>query len=40
VLTPVVAVGLGSLLLREPLTPRMISAMGIILGGVVLVQRR
>lgn len=40
VLTPLVAVGLGSLALREPLTLRMVLAMGITLGGVALAQRR
>lgn len=40
VLTPVVAVLLGTLLLREPFTARMAVAMAVILGGVALVQRR
>lgn len=40
VLTPLVAVGLGSLALREPLTLRMVLAMGVTLGGVALAQRR
>jgi drug/metabolite transporter (DMT)-like permease len=40
VLTPVVAVLLGTLWLKEPFTPRMGAAMAIILSGVVLVQRR
>ncbi len=39
VLTPVVAVLLGSLWLREPFTPRMGVAMAVILAGVALVQR-
>jgi drug/metabolite transporter (DMT)-like permease len=40
VLTPVVAVLLGTLFLREPFTARMGAAMAVILGGVALVQRR
>jgi len=40
VLTPGVAVLLGTGVLGEALTPRMLLAMGVILLGVVLVQRR
>jgi len=35
---PVIAVFTGALFLREPVTPRMIAAMGIIMAGVALIQ--
>jgi drug/metabolite transporter (DMT)-like permease len=35
---PVIAVFTGALFLREPVTPRMIAAMAIIMGGVALIQ--
>ncbi|HET6578763.1 MAG TPA: EamA family transporter, partial [Gemmatimonadales bacterium] len=35
---PVVAVALGWLVLAEPVTPRMLAAMGLILGAVLWIQ--
>src|SRR2546427_8181773 len=35
---PVIAVLLGGLLLKEPITPRTVVAMGLILGAVVWIQ--
>jgi drug/metabolite transporter (DMT)-like permease len=40
IITPIVAVALGALALKEPLTPRMLAAMVITLSGVAMVQRR
>jgi len=39
VITPMVAVGLGAAVLKEPLTARMLTAMAITLFGVAMVQR-
>ena len=36
---PVIAVFTGALFLHEPVTPRMIAAMGIIMGGVALTNQ-
>ncbi len=38
-LQPVIGIGLAPLLLGEPLTPLLVVATGVILSGVVLVQR-
>jgi drug/metabolite transporter (DMT)-like permease len=39
-LLPVVSVGLGALFLGEPLTPRIIAGMAIVLGAVALTRRQ
>ncbi|MET8980402.1 DMT family transporter [Streptomyces sp. NPDC004539] len=39
-LLPVVSVTLGALLLNEPLTPRVLAGMAVILAGVALTRRR
>ncbi|MDR0498666.1 MAG: EamA family transporter [Holophagales bacterium] len=40
VITPIVAVALGAIALKEPLTLKMLTAMAITLFGVAMVQRR
>jgi drug/metabolite transporter (DMT)-like permease len=39
-INPIIAVGLGTLLLAEPLTPRVLVAAGLVLAGTAIVGKR